>query len=97
MFFGDPGRLKKLRGDQHLEADLGAGGVLTCGWKSEQGTGGAYVVSRGPGARDYVYRLGASGRRITLTFDETTMAGVSLNGILPSATLGARLGRRGGL
>lgn len=96
LLFGTPARVKKLRGNQHVEADLPAGAVLECGWASDMGSVGAVrVPGQGAGVRDYRYRAAAAGRRLALRFRERTANPCTVAGVLPDAVMGSATGAAG--
>lgn len=95
LLFGAPGVIKKLWDAQSLEADLGDSGSLEVGWLSELGNGSTVVSTFGAGLRDYAFRLGAAGRRITMTFTEATANPIQLNGFTPVAMLSSTQAPRG--
>jgi hypothetical protein len=89
LTFGAPGRVKSMRCEQHLQADLGASGILTPYWSSEMGSGeGPVIASQGAGVRDYYFKLFAKGRRLKVGFREATSNQTSIVGFEPNAILG---------
>jgi hypothetical protein len=91
MTFGAPGRVKSMKCEQHVEADLGAAGVLVPYWSSEMGSGeGPALNSLGPGVKDYYFKLFAKGKRIVVGFRESTSTLISFVGFDPRAIIGGK-------
>lgn len=90
LLFGDPSREHSLAGKkQSLQADLGAAGSLDVLWSSERGSGTITIPTAGAGAKSYPYLIDARGKRIRLTYRESTAEVVTLQGGLLDASTGA--------
>lgn len=96
LLYGDPRRIKSMRIDQTLEADLGtaydpgppeAGNRVRIAWGSDLGNGGVWVPSKGPGVRSYRFRLGARGRRLNIALEVDLAEAIELVGLAPAATI----------
>jgi hypothetical protein len=92
LLFGNPGAVKYLRRDQHLEADLkaaaGSAATLTVSWASEMGSGSVTIASKGAGVRDYRFRLAALGHRLSLTLTDTGAEQIEITGLKLEAAFG---------
>lgn len=90
LHFGAPDRVKTLR-HVRVQADLGGvgGGALSLAWSSEMGeaTMTPATVSKGPGVRDYEFRLAARGRRIKIALSEGTILNPIIAGVVCTATV----------
>jgi hypothetical protein len=89
LLFGDPSREKSLAGKkQSVQADLAAAGSLVVAWSSERGSGSTTIPTAGAGAKSYPYLTEARGKRIRVTYRESTAEVVTLNGGLLEASVG---------
>ena len=89
IHFGVPHIRKSMyRLEQHAEAEVSLGGLLTWGWDSEMGSGDTFARSKGSGLRDYSFRPRARGKRITFTLTEESAETTSIAGLILAAALG---------
>jgi hypothetical protein len=86
LLFGAPDEVKTVRA-LSVQAEVPVGAALTVQWRSELGEGEETLPGNGPGIRDYAWRFGARGRRITIRVREQNGVPILVTGLLATAYL----------